>query len=318
MASPTWTQLALNAFLLPAGITGTDDPTLVAPGVLSGPGNPFLVAALGTPGMSVTINSGVAVIAGAAPSTAGSAMWSPGQTLTKSVLASDPTNPRIDVVTIQITDPGSDITASLADVVIVPGTPAVSPVLPAVPAGSVILATIAVGAAVTSITNSNITMVRTYTGFRDFYPEAGWDMSGVPSTSAKTIPYGAWTPYPANVINEQIRVGTITANPAAVTISVPGRYQLAMGTGYVQTTDDVYPQCEIRITRGATLVRRIAAGGSLEQNNAPSQRSAAGLVRLQIGDVITAHTYQRRDSTGTLDLDITSVAIYFSGSRISA
>lgn len=80
-------------------------------------------------------------------------------TVTLTVAASNPTNPRIDLVYIQVQDSFYSGSADQAIAGVVTGTAAASPAVPATPANAIAIATVAVGAGVTSIVNANIARV---------------------------------------------------------------------------------------------------------------------------------------------------------------
>lgn len=77
------------------------------------------------------------------------------------VAASDPSNPRIDLIVAQVNDVGSP--SSTATVNIITGTPASVPAVPATPAGALALAQILVPAGSTSVVSGNITDLRQWT-----------------------------------------------------------------------------------------------------------------------------------------------------------
>jgi len=115
----------------------------------------------GTPGMSVQIATGWASIIGTTQANMGVYTVYNDAAASAAIATADPTNPRIDLVCITVND--AYYTGSLNNCVVnvVTGTPAASPSVPATPANSVALARVAVAANATSITNSNITDVRT-------------------------------------------------------------------------------------------------------------------------------------------------------------
>lgn len=110
-------------------------------------------------GMTVTVANGTAIV----PNSGGSGAYrvcAPGAN-TLTVAASNPSNPRIDLVCVTVTDVGTS--ASYAQIQVITGTPSGSPVAPSLPSNSVLLATLAVAAGVTSVTSGNITDNRIYT-----------------------------------------------------------------------------------------------------------------------------------------------------------
>lgn len=110
-----------------------------------------------SPGMSVSVASGWANIVGTTQANMGSYIAFNDAAATLTVTTANPSNPRIDIVVVQVND--AYYTGSLNSVTfsVVAGTPAVSPVAPTTPANSILLATLAVGAGATQILNANIT-----------------------------------------------------------------------------------------------------------------------------------------------------------------
>lgn len=80
--------------------------------------------------------------------------------------AADATNPRIDLIVLQVLDQPLGDSVTQVQVRAVTGTPAGSPVAPATPTGAIVLARVAVAAAPTgnTIVNANITDFRRSTG----------------------------------------------------------------------------------------------------------------------------------------------------------
>jgi hypothetical protein len=112
--------------------------------------------------MNVNCNPGSAIIPSSSGAAAGPylAVNNILQTLTH--VAADPTNPRIDLWSIQVVDNGNN--TSLSQLVITQGVPAASPAVPSTPTNAVPLAQVRVNAGVSSITQGNITDVRQYSG----------------------------------------------------------------------------------------------------------------------------------------------------------
>lgn len=108
-------------------------------------------------GMSVLAASGWAAIVGTIQPNMGTYVAYNDATVTLTIAAANPSNPRIDLVCMTVND--SYYTGATDNVVlqVVTGTPGTSPVAPALPANSISLATVAVAAAATSINNGNIT-----------------------------------------------------------------------------------------------------------------------------------------------------------------
>ncbi len=131
---------------------------VLAPGELN-------TAAQSTPNMSVQVSAGRGQVKGSNVSPpAGFTFTTQGMynvlndaPVSLTITTSNPTNPRIDAVYIQVQDAfyvGASNTVILG---VVAGTPAATPVAPSIPSTAMLLSYVAVGAGATSIVNGNIT-----------------------------------------------------------------------------------------------------------------------------------------------------------------
>lgn len=111
--------------------------------------------------MSVDVADGQCYVTGTESSTQGVYHCDNVGVENKTITASNPTNPRRDLIVARIKDVEYGVAVTnefLLDVIA--GTPAASPVDPTVPANCIVLARVAVAANATSITNANITDLR--------------------------------------------------------------------------------------------------------------------------------------------------------------
>jgi hypothetical protein len=119
----------------------------------------------GTPNMSVNVAAGRAFIRGGASAGAiavGVYSVMNDATTNVAIAAADPTNPRIDLVCVQVRDTNYGEAADEARFFVVAGTPAAVPAVPSVASLNVlVLAQVAVAAATTTIVTGNITDKRT-------------------------------------------------------------------------------------------------------------------------------------------------------------
>jgi hypothetical protein len=126
--------------------------------VLSGD---LAVAQHSTPNMSVDVAAGSCIINGTENAvTQGAYHVTNDALLVLSIAASDPTNPRNDLVVAKIQDATYSGGTNAPSIVVITGTPAGSPVDPAVPANAITLARVVVAANVSSIVTANITDLR--------------------------------------------------------------------------------------------------------------------------------------------------------------
>lgn len=121
---------------------------------------PAAMAVTAPGGMQVGVSSGFCVVPATAVSN-GAYLTGLLTNGTLTVATADPTNPRIDLVCVTVSDLGNS--SSAAVVQIITGTPAASPVVPSLPSYSIPLAQVAVAAAATTISTGNITDERTWT-----------------------------------------------------------------------------------------------------------------------------------------------------------
>jgi hypothetical protein len=141
--------------------------------------------------MSVNVAAGFAFLTGQfAPFNQGTYGIPNDGTVNLAIAAADGTNPRDDLVILQVRDDtwGGGGGLNDARLVVVTGTPAASPTDPSLASfpNNLVLARVRVGAGVTSITNANITDLRTYAGRLEFIRSQWWELTGdiTPSANA--------------------------------------------------------------------------------------------------------------------------------------
>lgn len=128
------------------------------PGIVVG--TDLAVSQNGTPNMTVNVAAGGAFIPGTQTATQGTYSAFSDATANLAIAASNPTNPRIDLVVFKVQDAAYSGGTNAASLAVVTGTPAASPVPPAAPNNSITLAQVAVAALTTTIVNANITDTR--------------------------------------------------------------------------------------------------------------------------------------------------------------
>jgi len=151
-AGPGW-RYAFSSFLGSSGLVqgATDMP----------------VTALGTPNMTVNVGTGQAWVEGTYLTSSESGVvvqgnyWVQNDTVYNlPIPAANSSLARIDLVCVVVTDSNEGQAGTTgATIIDVPGTPSASPVAPTPPVSSIVLAQINVGAAATTITSSDITLL---------------------------------------------------------------------------------------------------------------------------------------------------------------
>jgi microcystin-dependent protein len=206
--------------------------TLVgAPGIV----NPtdLAVSPNGTPNMSVNVAAGFAVIAGTQSVDQGYYHVYNDATKNLTIAASDPTNPRRDLVVASVQDAAYTGASNQWVIQVITGTPAASPVDPAVPVNTMTLARILVTANKTSIVAGDLT---------DLRPLApGRDVTGTIKLDAGTVAPAGWLKCDGSAVSRTTyaqlfaRVGTAYgAGDGSTTFNLPnllGRFPLGAGQG---------------------------------------------------------------------------------------
>lgn len=286
-----------------AGLTGRGGVRLVA-------GTEFQVTAATPPAMTVAIASGMAFVQGGIGAVQGVYTVVNDSTYQVSVLAANTSNPRIDLVVLEVLDQAYSGTSNLAQVRVLAGTPSATPVRPT-PTGSFItLAQVLVPAGATSITNSNITDVRPfatalgapvpvrsvaerdaltskYNGLRVSIMDSAWEIH----TYADSAWYGeasrhynvANFTYPTDVSDYASR--TIVDR---VKIPDPGfRYMLRLDTDleFAGARVNASVFCEASTT--TSYSNKVAAGQTLDLEGAFSSNATESANRLRINRVFT-------------------------------
>ena len=121
----------------------------------------FTITQNGTPNMTVNVSSGWAAIVGTTQANMGVYMAYNDAATSATITTANPSNPRIDLVCVTISDSYYAGTTNTVTFNIVAGTPSATPSVPATPANSLALGQILVGTGVTSILTANITNYNT-------------------------------------------------------------------------------------------------------------------------------------------------------------
>lgn len=122
--------------------------------------NDLKVSQKGTPNMSVDVAQGLAFIRGTESAHQGVYQAYNDATVNVTIAAADSTNPRRDLIVVQVRDSAYSGSSDDVRIVAVTGTPAASPSDPTLPANSLVLARVTVAAGVSSILNAAITDFR--------------------------------------------------------------------------------------------------------------------------------------------------------------
>lgn len=125
------------------------------------------VSQLATPGMSVQVAAGHAIIPGTETAQQGYYIAYNDASANVAIATADPSLPRKDRIVVKVQDSYYSGASNQVVFSAVTGTPASSPVAPAAPANALTLAIVDVAAATTSIVDANITDSRTQCKFKE-------------------------------------------------------------------------------------------------------------------------------------------------------
>lgn len=147
---------------------------------LAGPTD-LAVTQNGTPNMSVNVAAGGCFVRGTEAAAQGVYAGFNDASVNLAVAASDPTNPRRDLVVMRVRDAFYSGASTDVSLFVVTGTAAAAPVDPTIPVNSLVIARIAVAAAVTTIVTANLTALA---------PRAS-SLGGLVSCTSTTRPTGS-------------------------------------------------------------------------------------------------------------------------------
>lgn len=162
LSTHTAAQLRMYTASLQAGMFSSATSLRARGGVHPGFGGEFVVTQAGSPNMTVLVESGACSIPGSESSTQGNYFAVNDAQVTLSITAAHATLNRIDIVVVNIRDAQYSGANNDAQLQVITGTPASSPVAPTAPANSITIAQVSVVAADTAITNGEITDTRFY------------------------------------------------------------------------------------------------------------------------------------------------------------
>lgn len=148
------------------------------------------VSQSGTPGMSVDVAAGIALITGTVSAEQGPYSVYNDAAVTLSIAAADATNDRRDLVIAQVRDSSYSGADDDARLTVVTGTPDAAPVDPSLASypNALVLARVAVAANDTAITNGEITDLRTKAGdWARPWGRVGSAQSGTQQTGITTV-----------------------------------------------------------------------------------------------------------------------------------
>jgi len=279
-----------------------------------------------------TCHAHAGYIDGETSAVAGGYLYSFDTDQTGSMTAADGTNPRVDLISAQISDPAESDGSSNPGVAIVytVGTPGASPSPPATPARSIALAQINVpasGGGAPSVTwvASNCAAaggVMPVSG-SSAYPASPFDGQMIFDKSSDTVyAYNgsSWRPYLPAIARQVARdsnlsvpdqtwtepasynlgtpynVGSITYGSGILTVAEPGMYRWELVTSWPATTAVHSRQTRIQVNGSAVDHGRNAV--FVDGSHGTVLHTAGGFVPLAAGDTVQASIWQ--SSGGTL------------------
>lgn len=215
--------------------------------------------------MSVDVAAGSALVTGDDSSSQGVYYGYNDATYNIAISASDPTNPRKDIIGVQVRDQEYAGSSNDARLVVVTGTPAASPVDPTLPNNFLSLARVNVAALATSITNANITDLRTRVGAAMGvlgYAQVTADQTGIGSTATDLTGLTVTVTVPAGRrlrISAQTEFDTSTAGNYAHLTAVEGSTAIQLSRINVSSPgqEEVVPLSVVRTPAAGTITYKL-------------------------------------------------------------
>lgn len=208
-----------------------------------------------TPAMSVNVLAGSAWVPGTEGTYQGSYYCQNRGAKTVTITASNPSNPRRDLIVLRVQDAAYSGAVNSWSISVVTGTPAAVPVDPAVPANSIVIARVAVAAAATSITNGNITDLRQFGATRG-------GETVCKSTARPSVPYVGQRIYEADTFKHLVFQSVATGwtpewnTPwgAVADISYSSSNQVISSTSFVDLTGMSLPSVPVVANRWYEII----------------------------------------------------------------
>lgn len=255
------------------------------------PGTDFAVSYSGS-GLTVTVQTGEAQIPGTSVTTQSSYYIRASSTTSLTPAAADPSNPRIDLIYLQVNDVAYGGGTNNATCSIATGTPTSGATLtnlsgaPSVPTSSLAIAYVQIPAGATTITNSNI--------------------QNQTATSGSAGGYIMATLSP-NIFHRIVKTGTYSAVSADWVIAPSGTFTVTLPVPF--------PNARVRVTNYGTGTVTVSHNAS-EVIYGPGQ-GASGANTMAIGPYGPTRTYES-DGTNWFECSASSGAIgSASGSNVS-
>ena len=173
------------------------------------------------PAMNVDIAGGVAVVPQTQAANGGVYFGLNDATVTLTISASSPSNPRIDLVCATVDDAAFSGATNDWKLQVITGVASGSPTVPAMPAASIPLAKVSVAANAATIVNANITDLRTF--------------APTPATMASTLKVGRTTAFTVAASQGVIAYDTVLWDSASAYSTSTGKYTCPTAGKYLVT-----------------------------------------------------------------------------------
>ena len=266
----------------------------------------------GTPNMSVNVASGFVFITGTqSVPVQGTYHAYNDATVNLAVSASNPTNPRIDLVVAAVQDAAYSGATNVWVLSVIAGTPAGSPVPPAAPANSVILAQIAVAANANTVVNANITDKRPFAhtmGDPQLYKANVYYAAGT-----QTLTTGETTVQFDTIATKGDPNGNFNLSTHQYTVPITGWYAVSAGVGYSAAPGVAVGRmvCAIRTNSSNSPNGYIASSEIGPSATTIGATTAARSVFLNAGDLVYVNALSNPGGQAIVGYDRTFLSIHF-------
>ncbi|HET6916944.1 MAG TPA: hypothetical protein VFH56_12710 [Acidimicrobiales bacterium] len=299
--SPTFsaqaTRQAFSAFL---GVAPSGRPLGASSGVR--PGTPSSTVTVSGSTWSCAAHSGVLDLESSA--VAGPYLYATDGTDTGSITAADATNPRIDVVYVQVKDNVQDSSGSESGLIgYIAGTPAATPVAPTMPAHSMALAQISVPKAGGG--NPSVSWVAPMWNQAQSWSATRAFSQSIGSTTETQVVFGT------SVINVGGAYSTTTGN---ATIVVPGWYDLFATVNLDQNTNNNgYLALKVN---GSLVAVQTTQALAVSTTNPMRQITVKASAYLNAGDVVGVYVWH--NAGAAISVNPANGPVSFAGVRVGS
>ena len=263
----------------------------------------------GSPNMSVNVAGGVAVIPQTLAANGGVYIGLNDATVNLAIAASNPSNPRIDIVVATVNDAAYSGGTNNWVLQVITGTPAASPSAPATPSSSILICQVAVAANASSIVNANITDKRALV--HSSLGGQGNPCGAIYQGTLTAIANNTFT-IMTNMGADFMKGGMITDSSSYIQVPSAGVYLLTYSTT-MQVTQTTQTRFVVQAYKnGATVVAQAETDMQLLAHSDNAQAGGSRHILLAANDYLQLRVLQTNSGSASVNSTPGSALTYIS------